>query len=181
MDCWSEKTKHSKSMSVEKHLPSHQRQQWQQSPDSEAIMKYLRQRIRQRRSREFNSDDELRQEALDWLTATLTDRHKTEPSLNFPGESDWRLQKHPIFSSHRAVTGKFIIWLKRHLVYPVVCWLVEFVEINMAKQDRFNLALLHIVEEMSSEIVRLNSEVADLERRLETTSTNKTPSNTEES
>lgn len=139
---------------------------WTASPDVDEIMAFLRDKIESRRRGGVLYEDEIRSEASLWLSEVLIERAAGESSLHQQLDSldDWRLQLHPNFSTHRGRIGRLAIWFKKHILLPPMRWLVEPVESNAWRQDRLNIKLLHLLEEMAWEIGRLKSRLARLEK-----------------
>jgi septal ring factor EnvC (AmiA/AmiB activator) len=139
---------------------------WASTPDVDEIMAFIRDRIEARRRGGVLYEDEVRSEASLWLSEILIERAASESSLHQQLDSlgDWRLQLHPNFTSHRGRIGRLGVWVKRRILLPPLRWLLEPVESNAWRQDRLNIKLLHLIEEMAWEIGRLKSRLARLEK-----------------
>lgn len=141
-------------------------ERWASAPDVDEIMAFIRDRIEARRRGGVFYEDEVRSEASLWLSEILIERAAGESSLHQQLDSlgDWRLQLHPNFTTHRGRVGRLGVWVKRRILLPPLRWLLEPVESNAWRQDRLNVKLLHLIEEMAWEIGRLKSRLARLEK-----------------
>ncbi|MDD8027679.1 MAG: hypothetical protein PHI34_14350 [Acidobacteriota bacterium] len=141
-------------------------ERWTESPDVDEIMAFLRGRIEARRRGGALYEDEIRSEASLWLSEILVERDEGETALHQQLDSlgDWRPMLHPNFSTHRGFIGRIGVWVKKHVLLPPLRWLVEPVEANAWRQDRLNVRLLRLVEEMAREIGRLKARLAKLEK-----------------
>ena len=74
-------------------------------------------------------------------------------------EHEWRLQTHLRFSSHRAVVGPLLIFVKRRVLLPLTRWLYEFSLENFRRQERLNQLLFACVEELAIENARLRRDL----------------------
>lgn len=139
---------------------------WKISPKVEEIMAHLRKRIEERHAGGACSRDEIRGETAIWLADVMSNRLSDDSVLqNYLDTLGlWRLQLHPNFSSHRGGIGRVLVWLKKRVLYPPLRWIVEVVEVNAWRQDRLNLSLLNLLEEMALEIGRLRARLDSLER-----------------
>jgi len=70
-------------------------------------------------------------------------------------ESDWQLQTHLRFSSHRRLIGPFVVFVKRRLLLPATRWLYEYSLENFRRQQRVNALLFACVEELAIENAKL--------------------------
>jgi hypothetical protein len=73
---------------------------------------------------------------------------------------DWRLQPQLEFTSHRAVIGPVIVFLKRRLILPMTRWLYEYNLENFQRQERVNRILFACVEELAIENAKLRRQAA---------------------
>jgi hypothetical protein len=80
-------------------------------------------------------------------------------------EVEWSLEPNLTLSSHRATTGKAILFVKRRLILPLTRWLFEYSQTNFLRQQRLNRILLACVEELAVENARLRRDVDALIRR----------------
>jgi hypothetical protein len=79
------------------------------------------------------------------------------------GDPDtWRLDTAMRYRSHRGRAGAAIIFVKRHLLMPVVRWLFEYSRDNFERQRRMNEVLCACVQELAIETARLRREVRRL-------------------
>ena len=79
------------------------------------------------------------------------------------GDPDtWRLDTAMRYRSHRGSVGAAIIFVKRHLLMPVVRWLFEYSRDNFERQRRMNEVLCGCVQELAIETARLRREVRRL-------------------
>ena len=74
-------------------------------------------------------------------------------------EVEWSLEPDLKLSSHRAATGKGIVFLKRRILLPLTRWLFEYSRTNFVRQERLNRILLALVEELAVENARLRRDV----------------------
>jgi hypothetical protein len=139
---------------------------WTSSPDVDEIMAHLRGRIEARRRGGALYEDEIRSEASLWLSEILVERDEDATALHqqLDALGEWRPMLHPNFTTHRGLAGRIGLWVKRRILRPPLRWLVEPVEANAWRQDRLNVRLLRLVEEMAAEIGRLKSRLARLEK-----------------
>jgi hypothetical protein len=80
-------------------------------------------------------------------------------------EVEWSLEPNLKLSSHRAATGKAILFVKRRVLLPLTRWLFEYSQTNFRRQQRLNRILLACVEELAVENARLRRDVDALSRR----------------
>lgn|GEM_PF-4927436 len=139
---------------------------WADAPDVDEIMARLRGRIEARRRGGALYEDEIRSEASLWLSEILVERDEDSTALHqqLDALGDWRPMLHPNFTTHRGLIGRLGLWIKQRILLPPLRWLVEPVEANAWRQDRLNVRLLRLVEEMAAEIGRLKSRLAGLEK-----------------
>ena len=106
--------------------------------------------------------------SVDRLLRRSTDRPDEQALLpEFLGpESDWRLQTHLRFSSHRAVSGPFVLFVKRRVLLPLTRWLYDYTVDNFERQERVNRMLIACVEELAIENARLRRDIERLGERL---------------
>jgi hypothetical protein len=77
-------------------------------------------------------------------------------------EDEWELNTSLRLTSHRRVTGRVVLFLKRRLVLPIVRWLYEFSRDNFERQARVNDTLMATIETLVVEVVALRREVEAL-------------------
>ena len=111
----------------------------------------------------FRSVDGLLRRAAD-----RPDEHALLPEFLGP-ESDWRLQTHLRFTSHRTVAGPLVLFVKRRILLPLTRWLYEYTVDNFERQERVNRMLVACIEELALENARLRREMAQLGERLTST------------
>jgi hypothetical protein len=70
-------------------------------------------------------------------------------------EEDSGLQTHLRFSSHRPVTGRLIVFIKRRILLPVMRWLYEYSLENFRRQQQVNRILFACLEELAIENAKL--------------------------
>ena len=75
------------------------------------------------------------------------------------GDVDWRLQTHLQLSSHRPTAGRFILFAKRKVLFPLTRWLFEYSQENFRRQDHLNRILFACIEELAIENARLRRDV----------------------
>jgi hypothetical protein len=102
----------------------------------------------------FRSVDRLLRRAAD-----RPDEHALLPEFLGP-ESDWRLQTHVRFTSHRTVTGPLVLFIKRRILLPLTRWLYEYTLDNFQRQERMNRMLVACIEELAIENARLRGDLA---------------------
>ena len=106
--------------------------------------------------------------SVDRLLRRAADRPDEQALLpEFLGpESDWRLQTHLRFTSHRHVLGPLVLFVKRHMLLPLTRWLYEYSVANFARQERVNRMLIACIEELAIENARLRRDVVRPSERL---------------
>ena len=139
---------------------------WKTSPEVDEIMAHLRKQIEERHAGGRYGRDELRRETALWLSEVMSGPASGESALHHYLDTigEWRMQLHPNFSTHRGRIGRVFVWLKKRVLYPPLRWIVEVVEVNAWRQDRLNISLLNLLEEMALEIGRLRARLDRLER-----------------
>jgi hypothetical protein len=102
----------------------------------------------------FRSVDRLLRRAAD-----RPDEHALLPEFLGP-TSDWQLQTHLRFTSHRTVAGPLVLFIKRRILLPLTRWLYEYTVDNFQRQERMNRMLVACIEELAIENARLRADVA---------------------
>jgi hypothetical protein len=74
-------------------------------------------------------------------------------------EVEWTLEPALTLSSHRASTGRAILFVKRRILLPLTRWLFEYSQTNFLRQQRLNRILLACIEELAIENARLRRDV----------------------
>ena len=100
--------------------------------------------------------------SVDRLLRRAADRpadHALLPEFLGP-ESDWQLQTHLRFSSHRPVSGPLVLFVKRRILLPLTRWLYDYTADNFARQERVNRMLVACIEELAIENARLRRDLA---------------------
>jgi len=116
-------------------------------------------------AREYQDADVFRSvERLLRRAADRPDENALLPELLGP-ESDWRLQTHLRFSSHRPVIGPLVVLAKRRILLPLTRWLYEYSLDNFHRQDRLNRMLVACIEELAIENARLRRDLLRLDER----------------
>lgn len=99
---------------------------------------------------------------VDALLRTAIEARQAEalllPDL-LTGETDWQLQLHLQYASHRPVLGRVLLAIKRRLLLPVLRWLYEYSLENFRRQRRVNDVLFACVEELAIQHVVLSRRV----------------------
>jgi hypothetical protein len=118
---------------------------------------------------EYQDPDVFR--SVDRLFRRAVDRPETHALLpEFLGpETGWRLQTHLRFSSHRAITGPLVVFIKRRVLLPLTRWLFEYSAGNFHRQERMNRMLVACIEELAIENARLRRDLERLDERVNTT------------
>jgi hypothetical protein len=100
--------------------------------------------------------------SVDRLLRRAADRPDEQALLpEFLGpESDWRLQTHLRFASHRQLTGPLVLFVKRRILLPLMRWLYDYSVGNFERQERINRMLIACIEELAIENARLRRDVA---------------------
>jgi hypothetical protein len=101
----------------------------------------------------FRSVDRLLRRA-----AERPEQHALLPEFLGP-ESDWRLQTHLRFTSHRRLTGPIVLAFKRRVLLPLMRWLYNYAADNFRRQERVNQMLVACIEELAIENARLRREL----------------------
>ena len=104
----------------------------------------------------FRSVDRLLRRA-----AERPDSHALLPEFLGP-ESDWRLQTHLKFSSHRTVAAPIVLFVKQRILLPLTRWLYEYTAGNFRRQERVNRMLVACIEELAIENARLRRDLMRL-------------------
>ena len=100
--------------------------------------------------------------SVDRLLRRAADRpadHALLPEFLGP-ESDWQLQTHLRFTSHRPVSGPLVLFVKRRILLPLTRWLYDYTADNFARQERVNRMLVACIEELAIENARLRRDLA---------------------
>ena len=110
----------------------------------------------------FRSVDRLLRRAAD-----RPDEQALIPEFLGP-ESDWRLQTHLRFTSHRRLMGPLVLFVKRRMLLPLTRWLYEYSVGNFERQERVNRLLIACIEELAIENARLRRDLEQVRsvRRL---------------
>ena len=101
----------------------------------------------------FRSVDRLLRRAAD-----RPDEQALIPEFLGP-ESDWRLQTHLRFTSHRRLMGPLVLFVKRRMLLPLTRWLYEYSVGNFERQERVNRLLIACIEELAIENARLRRDL----------------------
>lgn len=70
-------------------------------------------------------------------------------------DTDWELRLPLEFKSHRKLTGRLIVFVKRRLLLPLTHWLYEYSLENFRRQARVNRVLFASLEELAIENAKL--------------------------
>jgi hypothetical protein len=99
--------------------------------------------------------------SVDRLLRRAADRPDEQALLpEFLGpESEWRLQTHLRFQSHRGTSAPLVLFIKRRILLPLVRWLYEYTVDNFARQERVNRMLVACIEELAIENARLKRDL----------------------
>lgn len=68
---------------------------------------------------------------------------------------DWQLRLPLEFKTHRRLTGRLILFVKRRVLLPLMHWLYEYSLENFRRQQRVNRLLFAAIEELAIENARL--------------------------
>ena len=104
----------------------------------------------------FRSVDRLLRRA-----AERPDSHALLPEFLGP-ETEWRLQTHLKFSSHRTVAAPIVLFVKQRILLPLTRWLYEYTVGNFRRQERVNRMLVACIEELAIENARLRRDLMRL-------------------
>jgi hypothetical protein len=124
----------------------------------------LRNRIVARGGPSEYADDEVFA-AVEALLRRALERRDPELLLPALSDDERRLVTHLHFSSHRPVVGPAVIFLKRHVLLPLMRWLYEYSLENFRRQEQINSTLFACVEELAIENVRLRRDLQRLAGR----------------
>jgi hypothetical protein len=105
----------------------------------------------------FRSVDRLLRRA-----AERPDAHALLPEFLGP-ESDWLLQTHLKFTSHRGKTAPLVLFVKQRVLLPLTRWLYEWAAGNFRRQERVNRMLVACIEELAIENARLRRDLSQLD------------------
>ena len=78
-------------------------------------------------------------------------------------DEDWDLQLPLRFETHRRTTGGVILFVKKHLLRPLMHWLYGYSLENFRRQRRVNRLLFASVEELAIENAKLKKSIAELQ------------------
>jgi hypothetical protein len=116
-------------------------------------------------SRDYQDAEVFRSvESLLRRAADRPDENALLPEFLGP-ESDWRLQTHIRYASHRPVIGALIIFGKRRVLMPLMRWLYEYSVDNFRRQERMNRVLVACIEELAMENARLRRDLQRLDEQ----------------
>ena len=93
--------------------------------------------------------------------AERPDSHALLPQFLGP-ESEWRLQTHLKFSSHRTTAAPIVLFVKQRILLPLTRWLYEYTAGNFRRQERVNRMLVSCIEELAIENGRLRRDLMRL-------------------
>ena len=99
--------------------------------------------------------------SVDRLLRRAADRpgeHALLPEFLGP-ESDWRIQTHVRLASHRPITGRLVLFVKRRMLLPLTRWLYDYTVDNFRRQERVNRMLVACIEELAIENARLRRDL----------------------
>jgi hypothetical protein len=115
---------------------------------------------------EYQDSDVFRSvESLLRRAADRPEGHALLPEFLGP-ESEWRLQTHLRFSSHRTVAAPVVLFIKRRILLPLTRWLYEYTADNFERQERVNRMLVACIEELAIENARLRTSLPGAARPL---------------
>jgi hypothetical protein len=83
-------------------------------------------------------------------------------------ESEWELATNLRFASHRPVTGRLVLFVKKHMVLPLTRWLYEYSRDNFERQARVNDTLMATIETLVAEVLTLRGEIERLRTERQT-------------
>ena len=107
-------------------------------------------------------EDEAIFDAVHAVLARAVDERNLDATLLpdlLDGDVDWRLQTHLQLSSHRPTAGRFILFAKRKVLFPLTRWLFEYSQNNFRRQHHLNRLLFACIEELAIENARLRRDV----------------------
>ncbi len=124
----------------------------------------LRQHLLKRGGAADYQDEELFDAVRSVLTRAIDQRNLDATLLPELLDSDfeWRLQTHLSLSTHRPTVGRFILFAKRRILFPMTRWLFEYSQENFRRQHHLNLLLFACIEELALENARLRRDVMKL-------------------
>lgn len=108
-----------------------------------------------------------------YRTALARRRLLMMPSLLLD-ETEWELATSLRLTSHRRLTGRLVLFVKRRLVLPLTRWLYEFSRDNFERQARVNDTLMATIETLVVEVLTLRRDVEQL-RAGQTPPSSRTP------
>lgn len=76
-------------------------------------------------------------------------------------DQDWELRLPLEFRSHRPVTGRLIVFLKKRVLLPLMHWLYEYSLENFRRQRLTNKLLFASIEELALENAKLRRMLID--------------------
>ncbi|MBI2414148.1 MAG: hypothetical protein HYV24_13170 [Deltaproteobacteria bacterium] len=131
--------------------------------DIEVIMERIRENVKRKKELGVYSDADIREISGASLPLQEGDRKDVLMAQLDLLRNDYDLTKVPLISSHRPISGKLIVTLKKLTIYV----LTRFAGSMWEKQASFNFNLLESMYTMHDEIKRLNSENESLRKKVE--------------
>jgi hypothetical protein len=138
--------------------------------DSKAVTADLQARVRDRVRAELLRhgasavlDDPGLYADVDRLLRAAIDRSRPGALLltELLGEPDrWHLETAIEVRSHRGAMGKAIVFVKQHVLLPIVRFLFDYSRDNFERQERVNLVLFACIQELAIENAALRRQVA---------------------
>lgn len=128
----------------------------------------LRRRLQERGGRPELGEQELF-DAVEQLFRVALERRQNGALLlaeMLGDEEDWRLDTPLKLSSHRPVSGRFIIFFKRRVLLPLMRWLYEFNLGHFRRQHRLNETVFACLEALAVENARLRRDLVTLKDSL---------------
>lgn len=131
--------------------------------DIEVIMERIRENVRRKKELGVYSDADIRE--ISGASLPLQDGDQKDVLMAQLDllRNDYDLTKVPQISSHRPISGKLIVTLKKLTIYV----LTRFAGSMWEKQASFNFNMLESMYTMYDEIKRLNSENESLRKKVE--------------
>lgn len=132
------------------------------------IMAKIRENINKKRESGLLTDDDIEElaqiklekiaKATDLDDEILKEFHRTHPQ--------WNIQVHHRITTHRKLIGKLFVWVKSHIILPLIRFFVEFTEENFRRQNWLNFYYAHIIHNLVYEVTRMEIEMQKLRHNL---------------
>lgn len=132
--------------------------------DVREIMARIEQRVEEKRRRGLYRDEPWLHQTIDFASLGTGERNLSDQLAMLKMASRIDLEGEPI-SSHRPITGQFIVWIKKWSRF----WVRRYTDSIFYKQNHFNAEIVNLLTELAGQINELREEVQRLESRASDT------------